>query len=86
MLIATKHILKTRSKHLLKMNSPTLKKNSNASSHNFQTTRTSLRLTNLNKSNMVNQQTFIIMPLKNLPKSHKKPKCPNRFNTYFKED
>ena len=71
MLIATKTILTTRSKHLLKINSPTLKKDSNASSHNFQATRASLRLANSKKSNLHNPQNFMIKPLNKLPKSPK---------------
>lgn len=50
------------------------KKSLNASFHKFQKIRASLQKTNLNKSNLVNQQTSITTLLKNLPKSHKKPK------------
>lgn len=50
------------------------KKNSKTSSHNFQMTHASSRLTNLKKSNLVSQQTSITTLLKNLPKSRKNPK------------
>lgn len=50
------------------------KKNLNNSFHKFQKTHDSSQKTNLNKSNLVNQQTFITTLLKSLPKSRKKPK------------